>query len=250
MAKDPVCGMYVEERHDVVRHSVDGKEYFFCSNQCLDEFTAPEKELKKLKRQVAISIGLTIPITILTYVMLFPNVINNYVLLALATPIQLWIGWRFYRGLWDGIKAKASNMDTLIAVGTSAAYFYSVIITILPAGSFHFGNVYFETAAIIITLILIGRLLEFRTKEKASNAVRKLLDLQPRMAHVIRKREEGKGIEIEVPIEEIHEGDLLLIRPGEMIPTDGEIIEGYSSLDESAITGESMLETKQWVKMS
>ena len=244
MAKDPVCGMYVEERHDVIRHGVDGKEYFFCSNQCLDEFTAPEKELKKLKRQVAISIGLTIPITILTYVMLFPNVINNYVLLALATPIQFWIGWRFYRGLWDGIKAKASNMDTLIAVGTSAAYFYSVIITILPAGSFHFGNVYFETAAIIITLILIGRLLEFRTKEKASNAVRKLLDLQPRMAHVIRKREEGKGIEVEVPIEEIHEGDMLVIRPGEMIPTDGEIIEGYSSLDESAITGESMLVDK------
>lgn len=244
MAKDPVCGMYVEERHDVIRHGVDGKEYFFCSNQCLDEFTAPEKELKKLKRQVAISIGLTIPITILTYVMLFPTVINNYVLLALATPIQFWIGWRFYRGLWDGIKAKASNMDTLIAVGTSAAYFYSVIITILPAGSFHFGNVYFETAAIIITLILIGRLLEFRTKEKASNAVRKLLDLQPRMAHVIRKREEGKGIEVEVPIEEIHEGDMLVIRPGEMIPTDGEIIEGYSSLDESAITGESMLVDK------
>ena len=242
MAKDPVCGMYVEERHDVIRHGVDGKEYFFCSNQCLDEFTAPEKELKKLKTQVAISIGLTIPIAILTYVMLFPTMINNYVLLGLATPIQFWIGWRFYRGLWDGIKAKASNMDTLIAVGTSAAYFYSVIITILPADSVHFGNVYFETAAIIITLILIGRLLEFRTKEKASNAVRKLLDLQPRMAHVIRKREEG--IEVEVPIEEIRAGDILVVRPGEMIPTDGEIIEGYSSLDESAITGESILVDK------
>ena len=140
MAKDPVCGMYVEERHDVIRHSIDGKEYFFCSNQCLDEFTAPEKELKKLKTQVAISIGLTIPIAILTYVMLFPTMINNYVLLGLATPIQFWIGWRFYRGLWDGIKAKASNMDTLIAVGTSAAYFYSVIITILPADSVHFGT--------------------------------------------------------------------------------------------------------------
>jgi Cu+-exporting ATPase len=240
MAKDPVCGMYVEEKPDVIRHSIEGKEYFFCSNQCLDEFTAPEKELKKLKRQVAISIGLTIPITILTYVTLLPTAIHNYVLLILATPVQFWIGWRFYRGLWDGIKAKASNMDTLIAVGTSAAYFYSAIITILPAGSFHYGNVYFETAAIIITLILIGRLLEFRTKEKASNAVRKLLDLKPRMAHVIRKQEEGSEIEVEVPIEEVHEEDILVIRPGEMIPTDGKIIEGSSSLDESAITGESI----------
>ena len=168
------------------------------------------------------------------------TVIHNYVLLALATPVQFWIGWRFYRGLWDGIKAKASNMDTLIAVGTSAAYFYSAIITILPAGSFHYGNVYFETAAIIITLILIGRLLEFRTKEKASNAVRKLLDLQPRMAHVIRKQEQGKEFEVELPIEEVLVEDILVIRPGEMIPTDGKIIEGSSSLDESAITGESI----------
>jgi len=125
-------------------------------------------------------------------------------------------------------------MDTLIAVGTSAAYFYSAIITILPTGSFHYGNVYFETAAIIITLILIGGLLEFRTKEKASNAVRKI-DLQPRMAHVIRKQE-GKEIEVEVPIEEVHEEDIL----GEMIPTDGKIIEDSSFLDESAITGESI----------
>jgi Cu+-exporting ATPase len=129
---------------------VPARRYFFCSNQCLDEFTAPEKELKKLKRQVAISIGLTVPITILTYVTLLPTAIHNYVLLA--TPVQFWIGWRFYRGLWDGIKAKASNMDTLIAIGTSAAYFYSAIIIILPTGSFHYGNVYFETAAIIITL--------------------------------------------------------------------------------------------------
>jgi P-type Cu+ transporter len=243
MAKDPVCGMYVEEKPDVIRHNVEGKEYFFCSNQCLNEFTAPEKELQNLKKQVAISIGLTIPITVLTYIALLPTVINNYVLLALATPVQFWIGWRFYRGLWDGIKAKASNMDTLIAVGTSAAFIYSAVITILPAGSFQFGNVYFETAAIIITLILIGRLLEFRTKEKASTAVRKLLDLQPRMAHVIREGGAEKGnqeMEIEVPIEEVHEEDILVIRPGEMIPTDGKIVEGSSSIDESAITGESM----------
>lgn len=120
MAKDPVCGMFVEEKPDAIRYAKDGREYFFCSTQCLNEFTQPEKELKKLKKYVAISMALTIPIAILTYMMVLPVHFNNYVLLALATPVQFWIGRRFYRGLWDGIKAKASNMDTLIAVGTSA----------------------------------------------------------------------------------------------------------------------------------
>src|SRR5919205_3592245 len=226
LAKDPVCGMFVEEKPDAIRHLVDGKEYFFCSTQCLNEFTAPEKELKKLKLTTAISIALTIPIALFTYVMLLPKDINNYVLLALAIPVQFWAGWRFYKGTWDAIKSRASNMDTLIAVGTTAAFLYSAIVTILP-GLFPFEGVYFETAAIIITLILIGRLLETRTKEKASNAVRKLLDLQPRMARVIR--EEGK--EEEVPVEQVQENDLLIIRPGERIPTDGVVIEGLSSVD-------------------
>nr|MDQ3975581.1 copper-translocating P-type ATPase [Thermoproteota archaeon] len=164
---------------------------------------------------------------------------SNYVMLALATPLQFWIGWRFYRGLWDGIKARASNMDTLIAIGTTAAYLYSATVTIVP-GSFPFESVYFETAAIIITLILIGRLLETRTKEKASDAVRKLLDLQPKMAKVLRLRERGDTEEIEIPIEQVQEGDTMVIRPGERIPTDGIVIEGGSSIDESAITGESI----------
>ena len=235
MAKDPVCGMFVEEKPDAIRYASEGKEYFFCATQCLNEFTAPEKELKKLKRQTAISIGLTIPITILTYVMLFPKEVNSYILLALTSPVQFWIGWRFYKGTWDAIKTKASNMDTLIAIGTSAAYLYSAVVTLLP-GLFPFESIYFETAAIIITLILIGRMLETRTKEKASHAVRKLLDLQPRMAKVIRV----DGIEVEVPIEEVQVGELLIVRPGERIPTDGRVFEGTSTVDESAITGESM----------
>jgi Cu+-exporting ATPase len=159
-------------------------------------------------------------------------------MLALATPLQFWIGWRFYRGLWDGIKAKASNMDTLIAIGTTAAYLYSAVVTIVP-GYFPFESVYFETAAIIITLILIGRLLETRTKEKASDAVRKLLDLQPKMAKVIR-REGNAEVELEIPIEQVQEGDIMVIRPGERIPTDGIVVDGLSSVDESAVTGESI----------
>jgi Cu+-exporting ATPase len=150
-------------------------------------------------------------------------------------------------------------MDTLIAIGTTAAYVYSAIVTIVP-GYFPFTAVYFETAAIIITLILVGRLLETKTKEKASDAVRKLLDLKPRTARVLRlvinegnnKKEVSKNDnsklksitkefkEIEIPVEQIVEGDLMIIRPGERVPTDGLVVEGNSSLDESAITGESI----------
>ena len=250
MAKDPVCGMFVEEKHDTIASIKDGRKYYFCSSQCLNEFTQPEKELKKLKNYVTISIGLTIPIVILSLPHMFPshfktlipmNVMQytNFIMLALATPLQFWIGWRFYRGLWDGIRARASNMDTLIAVGTTTAYIYSALVTIAP-GYFPFKSVYFETAAIIITLILIGRLLETRTKEKASNAVRKLLDLQPKMAKILRN-----GTEIDLPIEQVKENDLMLIKPGERIPADGIVEDGSSSIDESAITGESIPIDKQ-----
>jgi P-type Cu+ transporter len=245
MATDPVCGMFVEEKPDSIQHIVDGRKYYFCSTQCLNEFTEPERELQKLKKQVSISIVLTIPIVILTLPHMFPEQfheliplsmeVSNFVMLALATPIQFWIGWRFYKGAWDGIRAKASNMDTLIALGTSAAYLYSAVLTIAP-GYFPFASVYFETAAIIITLILVGRLLETRTKEKASRAVRKLIDLQPRVAKVIR---EG-NIEEEIPVEQVQKGDLLVIRPGERVPVDGTVIDGVSSVDESTITGESI----------
>ena len=234
MAKDPICGMFVEEKTDSIRHAIEGREYFFCSNQCLDEFSEPEKELRKLKKQVGLSIALTIPIVILTFFQIFSLATSHYIMLVLATSVQFWIGWRFYRGLWDGIKAKASNMDSLIAVGTSVAYLYSAVVTIL-IGHFPFESVYFETATVIITLILLGKLLESRTKEKASSAVRKLLDLQPRTAKVIRE-----GQEVEIPVEQIQEEEILMIRPGEKIPTDGIVIEGSSSIDESAITGESL----------
>jgi Cu+-exporting ATPase len=254
MAKDPVCGMFVEEKPDSIRHTMDGKKYFFCSSQCLNEFREPEKELKKLNIHVASSMALTIPIILLSLPHMLPaqfghflpmDLMRNssYIMLVFATPLQFWIGWRFYKGFWDGIKAKASNMDTLIAIGTSAAYLYSATVTIAPE-FFPFSSVYFETAAVIITLILIGRLLETRTKEKASNAVRRLLDLRPHTARVLRviKSPSGQVLEeeVKIPIEEIKENDMLIVRPGESIPTDGIIIEGASTLDESTVTGESI----------
>lgn len=255
MAKDPICGMFVEEKPDSIRYTSDGREYFFCSSQCLNEFREPEKELKKLKNHVAASIALTVPIIFLSLPHMLPSQFGNlfpmwlmhsssYIMLILATPLQFWVGWRFYRGFWDGIKAKASNMDTLIAIGTTAAYLYSAAVTVAPS-LFPFDSVYFETSAVIITLILVGKLLETRTKEKASQAVRKLLDLQPRVAKVLRSgmnsaEQTVAEEEIEIPVEEIKEGDILIVRPGESIPTDGTIIEGHSTFDESAITGESI----------
>src|SRR5579864_78584 len=234
MAKDPICGMFVEEKSDSIRHIIDDKEYFFCSTLCLHEFKEPEEELRKLKRQVILGTLLTIPIVLLTFFEIFSLEVSHYIMLALATPVQFWIGWRFYRGLWDGIKARASNMDSLIAVGTSVAYLYSALVTIL-VGHFPFESVYFETSTVIITLILVGRLLESRTKEKASGAIRKLLDLQTRTARIIRD-----GIETDVPVEKILKGDVMVIRAGEKIPTDGIVIEGQSAVDESAMTGESI----------
>ncbi len=123
MAKDPVCGMYVEEKPDSVRYIMNGKEYFFCSTQCLNEFREPEKELKKLRIQVAVSIVLTIPIIFLSLPHMLPTQFghllpmdlmhnSSYIMFVLATPLQFWVGWRFYKGFWDGIKAKASNFDT------------------------------------------------------------------------------------------------------------------------------------------
>lgn len=233
MAKDPVCGMFVEEKPDAIRHSVGGQEYFFCATQCLHEFTAPERELRSLKLRVATSISLAIPIILLSYFTLLPQAINNYVLLALTIPVQFWAGLRFYRGTWDALKARSSNMDTLIAVGTSVAFFYSAAATLAPA-IFTSDHVYFETSAIIITLILVGRLIETRTKERASYAVRKLLEMQPTMARV-----EREGHEHELPVEEVAENDVCLVRPGERIPTDGVVVSGHSWVDESAMTGES-----------
>jgi Cu+-exporting ATPase len=152
----------------------------------------------------------------------------------LATPVQFGAGWRFYRGAWDGLKKYTANMDTLIAVGTSAAWIYSTTVTFAPE-LFHSREVYFDTAALIISLILVGKLLEDTAKGKASEAVRKLMDLQPTMAKVIR---EGK--EVEIPVEKVQKGDTVIVRSGEKIPVDGEITEGHASIDEKMVTGESV----------
>jgi Cu+-exporting ATPase len=234
VAKDPVCGMFVDEKTATITRTIRGTKWYFCSETCAKTFEKPEVEEKRLKLLVIAGIALTAPVALFTYITLLPTNINNYLLLALETPIQFAVGSRFYRGAYDAIRNRMGNMDLLIAIGTSAAWAYSTAITLFPS-LFPASGVYFDTAAVIITLILLGNLLEHVSKGRASEAVRKLLDLQPRMAHVIRN-----GTESEVPIESVKVRDLLLIRPGERIPVDAVVIDGSSAVDQSAITGESI----------
>jgi len=235
MAKDPICGMFVEEGPHALTATLHGTRYFFCSESCLVQFQAPEKAFARLKRLVLIGTVLTVPITALTYLPLVPSKdINNLVMFLLSIPVQFVVGFRFYRGSYDALWSRVGNMDLLIAMGTSAAWVYSTIVTFFPA-FFPSSGTYFETSAIIITLILTGNLLEHLTKQRASESVRKLLELQPTMAKVIR--ESG---EIEIPVEDLRVDDVFVVRPGERVPVDGVVVEGGSALDESMITGESL----------
>jgi len=161
----------------------------------------------------------------------------DVLLLLLSTPVQFGVGWDFYRGAYRALRMGTANMDVLVALGTSAAYFYSLAVTVaLLLGSTALGRyTYFETAAVIITLIVLGKYLEARAKGRAGEAIRALMALQPERARVLRD-----GREIEIPATEVRVGDLLLVRPGERIPADGIVLEGRSAVDESMMTGESI----------
>ena len=239
MAKDPVCGMYVDEEKAVFKKEIRGRMYYFCSETCLRTFERPEIELRNLKYLVAFSLALSVPTFIFSFVKILPIPPNNVWLFLFATPVQLIAGWRYYKGTLDAIKSRTANMDTLIATGTSAAWLYSTIVTFSP-GVFLDGEVYFDTAALIIALILLGKLLEEIAKGKASEAVRKLMDLQPPIARVVRDGEEK-----EIPVELVQVGDVVVVRPGEKIPVDGVVLSGNSTVDEKMITGESIPVEKQ-----
>lgn len=155
----------------------------------------------------------------------------NWIMLILATPVQFYVGWQFYRNGYASLRNGSANMDVLIAMGSSTAYLYSVPVTL----GWIEGHVYFETAAVIITLIRLGKFLESRAKGKTSEAIRKLMSLQARTARVVRN-----GDEMEVPVDEVQVGDIVLVKPGEKIPVDGVVQEGRSTVDESMLTGESL----------
>ncbi len=202
-----------------------------------DVATATRRETGRLRRRLVLAAALAVPIFALS--MFVPSFSGKpYLLWALATPVQFWAGWRFYRGAWGALKHRTADMNTLIAVGTSAAYLYSMIAVLFPrlftAGGLE-AHLYFDTSAMIITLILLGRFFEARAKGQTSEAIKKLIGMQPRTALVIRNGEEA-----EIPIEDVQVGDLILVRPGERVPVDGVVRRGHSTIDESMITGESI----------
>jgi len=228
----PICGMALEPRTVTTTEEEN-------------------PELRDMTRRFWISVVLTVPLLGIAMSDMLPGTVLQHLLpgswlswveLVLATPVVLWGGWPFFQRGWTSIINRSTNMFTLIAMGTGVAYLYSLVAVIFP-GAFpsSFGTmnggppVYFEAAAAIVTLVLLGQVLELRARSRTGAAIRALLDLAPRTARIIQD-----GREEDVPLERVHIGDRLRVRPGEKIPVDGAVVEGHSSVDESMITGESV----------
>ncbi|HJW22619.1 MAG TPA: heavy metal translocating P-type ATPase [Candidatus Limnocylindrales bacterium] len=215
------------------------------------EPTYQARHLADLRRRLVVAVVLTVPLLLglasMTIAPFLPGWLTNpWLQLALATPVQFWAGWAFYAGAWKVARHGSTDMNTLIAVGTSAAYLYSLAAILAPdffraAGIVTGGGLplYFDTAATIVTLILLGRFLEARARSHTSDAIRQLIGLQPRTARVVRD-----GLEVDVPLEAVVAGDLVVVRPGEKVPVDGQVRDGRSAVDESMVTGEPMPVTK------
>lgn len=254
MAKDPICGMVIPKA-TALKTERGGRSYYFCSQSCLNTFLDPERELKSMRKRVTLAltgvlllaimraaafIGLAAGVTLVTWVPIpfLPWFTWGVWLFILTTPVQFIGGWSFYVGSWNAIRTRSINMDFLIALGTTVAYVYSVIViffpNILPVKVAE-REVYFEVSAIIIAFVLLGKYMEEIVKKNSSAAIRKLLDLKPATAKVIRN-----GMEMEIPAESVMVDEIVVVRPGERVPTDGVVTEGNSSVDESMLTGESI----------
>lgn len=202
------------------------------------EKVARQQEIQTQTRKLWVGLIFTLPLFVMSMARDFGLVGHwahepwvNYLFWALATPVQFYTGWDYYLGGFKSLRNKSANMDVLVALGSSVAYFYSVLITLGLLG----GHVYFETSAAIITLIKVGKLLEVQAKGKTSEAIKALMGLQAKTARV-----ERQGVEIEIPIDQVQVGDIVVVRPGEKIPVDGLVVGGYSAVDESMLTGESL----------
>jgi len=204
------------------------------------EQAARAAEQRRLQARVLVGVVLSIPIVLGSMTEIFPRapawLANPWTLLLLATPVQFWVGADFHRGFLRDLRYRSASMSTLVSLGTNAAYFFSLAVTLWPHVFMDLGAMpYYETAAVVITLVALGRWLEARARGRTSEAIRRLVSLAPRTARVLRD-----GGEVDVPTADVAVGDLVRIRPGERVPVDGEVVEGASTVDESMLTGESL----------
>ncbi len=246
IVRDPVCGMDVNTE-TALSAKIGDRTYYFCSQQCLDVYTAPERELKAMQRRVAFTLAGALAALGLKVITLFGLIatimyfevvgglrIYDIAIFIVSTPIVWIAGYRIYKGAYQSLRNRNINMDVLVTIGVLAGWIYGVLnIFVLPSAEA--GTGYMEVAIGILAFVLLGRYIEELIRRRSAASIRKLLELQPTMARVVRD-----GKEIDMPIDEVKEGDIIIVKPGEKIPVDGTVTDGYSSVDEKLLTGESI----------
>jgi P-type Cu+ transporter len=250
--RDPVCGMDVNTE-TALSAKIGDRTYYFCSQQCLDVYTAPERELKAMQRRVSFTLAGAVAALALKVLTLFSLItaimyldvvgglrIYDIAIFVVSTPIVWIAGYRIYKGAYQSLKNRNINMDVLVTIGVLAGWIYGVIIVLLPTvlklpPSTQLGTGYMEVAIGILAFVLLGRYIEELIRRRSAASIRKLLELQPTMARVIKD-----GVETDISIDQVQVEDIILVKPGEKIPIDGVVTAGYSSVDEKLLTGESI----------
>ncbi len=245
MPRDPVCGMVVDAEKAIKRRIGD-RTYYFCSETCARTYDQPERELKAMRRRVALALAGVLSVAVLRVAAMIGLAVAimtlkmagisawDLALFILSTPVVWVAGWGIHHGAYKALRNRSINMDVLITTGVIAGWGYGAISTFLPSLGSE-GSAYLEIAIAVLAFVLLGKFIEETIRRRSAAAIRKLLELQPTVARVLRGEEE-----VEIPIDEVQVDDVIIVKPGEKIPTDGLVIAGYSSVDEKIITGESI----------
>jgi len=246
MPRDPVCGMDVD-KDKAIKKKIGDRTYYFCSQSCANVYEQPEQELKAMKRRVAVTLMGVVAVAGLRVLALFGLVavlmtttlvgglsIYSLALFVVSTPVVWIAGWGIIFGAYKSLRNRAINMDVLISAGVVAGWSFGAVNAFFPSLASG-GEGYLEIAVGILAFVLLGKYIEESIRRRSAASIRKLLELQPTVARVVKD-----GKEVEVPIDEVQVNDVMVVKPGEKIPTDGVVIAGYSSVDEKIITGESI----------